>query len=58
MIVLLGLLYRMRKLLDYGSNGVCCNFNLGHAEPLTGAEACDPLQAQAPALRPFAEGHS
>lgn len=33
-------------------------FNLGHAEPLTGAEACDPLQAQAPALRPFAEGHS
>lgn len=56
--MLLGLLYRMRKLLDYGSNGVCCNFNLGHAEPLTGAEACDPLQAQAPALRPFAEGHS
>lgn len=48
----------MRKLLGYGSNGVCCNFNLGRAQPLTGAEACDPLQAQAPALHPFVEWHS
>lgn len=29
------------------SKSVCCNFNLGHVELLTGKEVCGLLQAQA-----------
>lgn len=29
------------------SKSVCCNFNLGHVELLTGKEVCSLLQAQA-----------
>lgn len=35
-----------------GSKGVCCHFNLGHVELLTGGEVYDPLQAQASVFYP------